>query len=184
MLSNVRIIRFSKELTHTIQLHPRFFGAQLRESLKKRLYDEVEGTCSGLFGYIIAVIEIVSIGKGVLQTSSGYAEFLITYKAIVFKPFKGQVVEGVVTTVNRMGFFADVGPLQVFVSAHLIPGFLQFDANANPPAYAGETQDMQLIKIEKGESLRIRILGTRVDATEIFAIGTIKEDYLGPQQEW
>ncbi|KAJ3206405.1 DNA-directed RNA polymerase II subunit [Entophlyctis luteolus] len=175
---------FLKELSHTILLHPQFFGPRLAESLRKRLYDEVEGTCSGLFGYIIAVIGIVSTSKGVLQTASGYAEFVIVYKAIVFKPFKGQVVEGVVTTVNRMGFFADVGPLQVFVSAHLIPPYLRFDPNSNPPAYSGETQDMQLIKIEKGESLRIRILGTRVDATEIFAIGTIKEDYLGPQQEW
>ncbi|KAJ3084091.1 hypothetical protein BCR33DRAFT_722165 [Rhizoclosmatium globosum] len=174
---------FLKELTHTIQLHPSFFGPHLRESLRKRLFDEVEGTCSGLYGYIISVIEIVELGKGVLQTSSGYAEFEIKYKAIVFKPFKGQVVEGVVTTVNRMGFFADVGPLQVFVSAHLIPPFLRFDPNSNPPNYSGETQDMQLIKIEKGEALRIRILGTRVDATEIFAIGTIKEDYLGPQPD-
>lgn len=28
--------------------------------------------------------------------------------------------------------------------------------------------------------MRIRIVGTRIDATEIFAIGTLKEDYLGP----
>ncbi|KAJ3378836.1 DNA-directed RNA polymerase II subunit [Entophlyctis sp. JEL0112] len=92
---------FLKELSHTILLHPQFFGPRLAESLRKRLYDEVEGTCSGLFGYIIAVIGIVSTSKGVLQTASGYAEFVIVYKAIVFKPFKGQVVEGVVTTVNR-----------------------------------------------------------------------------------
>ncbi|KAJ3250964.1 hypothetical protein HDU77_006237 [Chytriomyces hyalinus] len=169
-----------KELTHTILLHPTFFGRNLRSALKQRLYQEVEGTCSGLFGYIIAVIEIVDTGKGVLQTATGHAEFNVRYKAIVFKPFKGQVVEGLVTTVNRMGFFADVGPLQVFVSAHLIPEYLRFDPNANPPAYAGENQDMQLLTIEKGVALKIRILGTRVDATEIFAIGTIKEDYLGP----
>ncbi|KAI8838019.1 hypothetical protein CcCBS67573_g01080 [Chytriomyces confervae] len=171
---------FLKELTHTILLHPTFFGRNLRSALKQRLYQEVEGTCSGLFGYIIAVIEIVDTGKGVLQTATGHAEFNVRYKAIVFKPFKGQVVEGLVTTVNRMGFFADVGPLQVFVSAHLIPEYLRFDPNANPPAYAGENQDMQLLTIEKGVALKIRILGTRVDATEIFAIGTIKEDYLGP----
>jgi DNA-directed RNA polymerase subunit E'/Rpb7 len=28
-------------------------------------------------------------------------------------------VDGIVANVNKMGFFADVGPLQVFVSAHV-----------------------------------------------------------------
>lgn len=28
--------------------------------------------------------------------------------------------------------------------------------------------------------VRLKVVGTRIDATEMFAIGTIKEDYLGP----
>ncbi|KAJ3134850.1 DNA-directed RNA polymerase II subunit [Irineochytrium annulatum] len=148
--------------------------------LTKRLHDEVEGTCSGRFGYVISVVEIVDVGRGVLQSSSGFAEFRMCYKAIVFKPFRNQVVDGVVTTVNKTGFFADVGPLQVFVSCHLIPPYLKFNPNANPPAYVGEGQEVDNTKIEKGETVRIRIVGTRVEATEIFAIGTIKEDFLGP----
>ncbi|KAJ3309216.1 DNA-directed RNA polymerase II subunit [Blyttiomyces sp. JEL0837] len=171
-----------KQLTHVIQLHPQYFGPRMREYLVKRLHEEVEGTCSGRFGYVISVVEVVEVGHGVLQTASGFAEFNITYKAIVFKPFKNQVVDGVVTTVNRMGFFADVGPLQVFVSAHLLQAGMQWDANANPPAYVGTLQASLDLRIEKGESVRIRIIGTRVDANEIFAIGTIREDYLGPGQ--
>ncbi|KAI8917344.1 RNA polymerase Rpb7 [Entophlyctis helioformis] len=175
---------FLKQLTHTILLHPQFFGPQIRAFLTKRLYEEVEGTCSGQHGYIISVVEIVDVGRGVLQSNTGYAEFIILYKAIVFKPFKNQVVDGIVTTVNKIGFWADVGPLQVFVSSHLIPGYLKFDPNANPPAYVSEGQDFAdgAVRVEKGETVRLRIVGTRVDATEIFAIGTIKEDYLGPAQ--
>ncbi|RKO86648.1 RNA polymerase Rpb7, partial [Blyttiomyces helicus] len=108
-----------KELTHTIQLHPQYFGPNMRDFLQRRLYEEVEGKCSGRFGYIIAVINIQSIGTGVLQSSTGFAEFSIVYSGIVFKPFKNEVVDGVVTTVNKIGFFADVGPLQVFVSQHV-----------------------------------------------------------------
>lgn len=65
-------------------------------------------------------------------------------------------------------FWAEVGPLQVFVSSHLIPEYLRFDANANPPAYVGEQEyDQNGARIEKGETVRIRIVGTRIDATEI-----------------
>ncbi|KAH6565436.1 hypothetical protein BASA50_010938 [Batrachochytrium salamandrivorans] len=175
---------FLKQLTHTINLHPQFFGPQIKAFLTRRLYEEVEGTCSGQFGYIISVVDIVDVGKGVLQSNTGFAQFQVLYKAIVFKPFKNQVVDGIVTTVNKIGFWADVGPLQVFISSHLIPGYLKFDSNSNPPAYVGEGQEFgeASLRVEKGATVRLRIVGTRVDATEIFAIGTIKEDFLGPAQ--
>ena len=31
---------------------------------------------------------------------------------MVFRPFKGEVLDAVVETVNKMGFFAEVGPLK------------------------------------------------------------------------
>ncbi|KAI0030626.1 hypothetical protein K488DRAFT_79534 [Vararia minispora EC-137] len=165
---------FIKELTHTILLHPSYFGPRMLQFLESKLYADVEGTCSGQFGYIIAVVSILDIGKGMVLSGSGQAEFVTKYRAIVFKPFKGEVVDGIVTNVTRMGFFADVGPLTVFVSNQLIHPDLRFDHNANPPAFASEDQT-----IEKGTKIRLKIVGTRVDATEIFAIGTIKEDHLG-----
>lgn len=121
-----------KELTHTILLHPSYFGPRMLNFLESKLYSDVEGTCSGQFGYIIAVVSILDIGKGMVLSGSGQAEFITRYRAIVFKPFKGEVVDGVVNNVNKvtdtfcirvpvlilfkMGFFADVGPLSVFVS--------------------------------------------------------------------
>jgi len=96
------------------------------------------------------------------------------YRAIVFKPFKGEVLDAVVGEVNKMGFFAEAGPLNVFVSSHLIDPEMKFDPNSNPPSYASNDQ-----VIERDTHVRLKIVGTRVDATEIFAIGTIKEDHLG-----
>jgi len=107
--------------------------------LESKLYADVEGTCSGQFGYIIAVVSILDIGKGMVLSGSGQAEFITRYRAIVFKPFKGEVVDGIVNNVNKvrylffcrflslyalqMGFFADVGPLTVFVS-HQVSQYL------------------------------------------------------------
>jgi len=39
-----------RSLTHTITLHPSYFGAQLNDFLTKKLYEDVEGTCSGKHG--------------------------------------------------------------------------------------------------------------------------------------
>ncbi len=70
--------------------------------LESKLYSDVEGTCSGEFGYIIAVVSILDIGKGLVMPGNGQAEFVTRYRAIVFKPFKGQVMDGVVVNVNKV----------------------------------------------------------------------------------
>lgn len=147
-------------------LHPQYFCSDLRNSVVRRLHAEVEGTCAGQYGYIVCVLEVLDLGAGVLVPTTGHAEYVVTYRAIVFRPFRNQVIDAVVTTVNKMGFFAEVGPLQVFVSNHLIPSSMKFDANANPPAYYLEGDEEDL-RIEKGETVRLRIVGTRIDSTEI-----------------
>lgn len=70
--------------------------------LESKLYSDVEGTCSGEIGYIIAVVSILDIGKGIVLPGRGQAEFITKYRAIVFKPFKGEVVDGVVDTVSKV----------------------------------------------------------------------------------
>ena len=61
-----------------------------------------------------------------------------------------------------MGFFADVGPMQIFVSIHLIPPDLKFLPDANPPNFSNEEQI-----IEKGAMVRIKIMGLRMDVKDI-----------------
>ncbi|GKV02406.1 hypothetical protein SLEP1_g14843 [Rubroshorea leprosula] len=65
--------------------------------------------------------------------------------------------------VNKMGFFAEAGPVQIFVSNHLIPDDMEFQYG-DIPNYA--TSD-GLVKIQKDIEVRLKIIGTRVDATEI-----------------
>lgn len=40
-------IIFQISLEHEILLHPRYFGPQLLETVKQKLFTEVEGTCTG-----------------------------------------------------------------------------------------------------------------------------------------
>lgn len=70
--------------------------------LESKLYSDVEGKCSGQFGYIIAVVSMSDIGSGIVLSGSGQAEFVARYRAIVFKPFKGEVVDGVVNNVTKV----------------------------------------------------------------------------------
>lgn len=89
-------------LEHEILLHPKYFGPQLMETVKQKLYTEVEGTCTGKYGFVIAVTTIDNIGSGLIQPGQGFVVYPVKYKAIVFRPFKGEVLDAVVTQVNKV----------------------------------------------------------------------------------
>lgn len=163
------------ELEKELEIPPRFFGPRLREEVERRLREEVEGTCSGLHGFVLAVVEVLSIGHGVVREGSGSAVFKARCRAVAAAPERGEVLDAVVTGVSRMGFFAEAGPLQVFVSSHLIPEDFEHSATGEPSWASLDGQQ----RIVAGAEVRLRVVGTRVDAAEIFAVGDIKGDYLG-----
>lgn len=112
-------------LEHEILLHPKYFGPQLMETVKQKLYTEVEGTCTGKYGFVIAVTTIDMIGSGIIQPGQGFVVYPVKYKAIVFRPFKGEVLDAVVKQVNKVGMFAEIGPLSCFISHHVSSGHIR-----------------------------------------------------------
>lgn len=57
-------------LDHEICLHPKYFGPDLLETVKRKLFNEVEGTCTGKYGFVVAVTTIDNIGAGLIQPGS------------------------------------------------------------------------------------------------------------------
>ena len=51
---------------------------------------------------MIAVTTIDNIGLGMLQTGRGVALYPVKYKAIVFRPFKGEILDAIVIQVNKV----------------------------------------------------------------------------------
>ena len=60
------------------------------------------------YGFVIAVTTIDNIGAGIIQPSRGFVIYPVKYKAIVFRPFKGEVLDAVVTQVNKVCLFKSV----------------------------------------------------------------------------
>lgn len=184
---------------------------------------QVEGTCSGVYGFVLAVISVLDMGEGLIREGTGAAVFNVTYQCVTFKPHKGEVLDVVVSTVNKvrpdcvdrvldvvagcidgqlaapqqlfalskeqgakasfvhasnppshpltpsqMGFFAEAGPLQVFVSNHLIPEAFEFNSTHEPCYVTADGEQ----KIAAAADVRLRIVGTRIDANEIVRPGS------------
>ena len=71
----------------------------------------------------------------------------------------------------------DSEPEMYLTNVHykLIPSEIKWDPNATPPQYTDNGDQV----IEKGTHLRIKLIGTRSDVGSMFAIGSVKEDFLG-----
>merc|ERR1712032_273265 len=167
---------FHLKLNKYIIMHPRNFGAELHHQLRYKLKAEVEGTCSGRYGFIVMVTDIRRMSSGVVLPSTAHAKFFVEYSCIAFRPFKGEVLDAIVSQVTALGVFAAAGPLPLFVSEHLFPEDFRFSAASGEPAF--ESLDGHL-RIERGSEVRLKVVGTRADATEIFCIATLNENYLG-----
>lgn len=106
---------FVHELEERIPLHPSFFNADSLHAVQAELYQKKEGTNTGTM-MIIRIIRILDVSEPKIMPGTGMAMYTISYQAVVWQPFRGEVVDGEVSQVVSNGFFIDVGALGVFVS--------------------------------------------------------------------
>ena len=52
---------------------------------------------------------------------------------------------------------------------------IKWDPNATPPQYTDNLDQV----IEKGTHVRVKIMGTRSEVGSMYAVGSMKEDFLG-----
>ena len=173
---------FHAELTEELLLEPKDFGPALRSKLKERLKENVEGRVVGDAGYVVYVTEVedAMIGHGRLDDVTGKAIYNVTFESIVFRLFRNEVVEAVVSFVHENGFHANVGPVSVFVSRHRMPEEYQdgFDMTENCWFHPDPSQ------VVRGKArIVLKIESTRVEAKEISAVGTMLPEFCKVVQE-
>ncbi len=57
----------------------------------------------------------------------------------------------------------------------MVPTQIKYDPNATPPQFT----DNEDYRIEPGTHIRVKIMGMRSEVGNMWAIGTVNEDYLG-----
>jgi DNA-directed RNA polymerase II subunit RPB7 len=105
------IVTIVREFTMT----PEYFGPGLQDQIRKKVFKEVEGSVDGRYGWIVSVVNIDHIPRGLIQ-EGGSAVFQITFRAIVFRPFRNEILDAVTTSVDETGVWAKAGPLRIYLS--------------------------------------------------------------------
>jgi DNA-directed RNA polymerase II subunit RPB7 len=63
---------------------------------------------SGRHGFVVAVTAVETIGSGLIRDGTGFVTFPVKYQCVVFRPFKGEILESVVTMVNKVQSMASL----------------------------------------------------------------------------
>jgi len=165
-----------KQMKKDLLLEPMHLGPDMKRQVEQQVTEEVEGKCMGKYGYVIRVIGIDYIAPGLVDNDTGAVNVNILYSCIMLRPFKNEVVDTTIfNAADDSGFFARVGPLEIYVHKYNMPEDMHFDHQAGD----AWVSDDGSIEIKDGSIVRLRIIGVSVDAGQMNAIGSIKDPYLG-----
>jgi len=164
---------FHMSLTKILLMHPMTFGKRLEEQIKEQLKLSVEGTVDPRYGYIIRVTIVSSLPLGEVQ-EGGYVRFNVSYKAIVFRPFRNEVLDAVVVSIDSLGINCQAtGAMKIFIYKEQIPDDIQYDPEG--PAF---TYTDGMMQIKEGKCLRVKITGIRFDPIGIVSCSFSIFDFL------
>lgn len=163
------LLKFVEELV----LPPSVLSKNIKNIIKSKLLDKVQGSVSEKYGYIICVVNVDDTPNGKILDTTGDLLFTVSYRAVVMKPFRGEVCEGVIYKLDQFGIHVAVGPMSVYISNFNFPP--QFKYNEVNKIYVSDTNE----QLKENTTVRFRITGIQYIQKEFKPTGTMSEDYLG-----
>jgi len=169
---------FIVEDRRSITLKPSDLGPFFKERLDAQLRAQLEGSTSKQHdGLIVHLLSVSEFSKPRIQDGTGHVVVVAKFRSIVFKPFKNEVIDCVVDELNKAGFYGYFGPMRIFVSRGAMPDNMQFDDTTGAPAFVSSDGTQ---RVTVSSETRVKIIGVKRDGCNLFAVGSIDGDYLGP----
>ena len=164
-------MQFSKDVI----VSPSDLSKDLKKIIRVKLLEQITGTCSPKYGYIIKVINIGESGNGIIMEGSGDIIFKTEYKVVLMRPFKGEICDGIIDTVfEEGGIHVKVGPMIVHIAKDdMQPNYI---LNRKDLCYVNEKENIEL---KKGTKVRFRYTDVSQFKNGFAPMGTIKDNYLG-----
>lgn len=173
---------FKLKMKKVVYVAPEDLGPAVKRKLEGILRSTVEGKpLPEDNGIVIAVTDILEADTTVGKVlDNGKVSFDMTYEALVFNAFKGEVMDARVTMVHPKGdgLLADAGAITIYISKSEIPIDYTYETNGVVSQFTKRDGTRQ---IGVGDVVRLRIEGQTHKVEGFQAIGSIKGHYLGPR---
>lgn len=95
-----------------VRVEPKRFGLPTLEAVEKQLKEMYTDYYDKEFGKAITVIEVLSVGEGVIIPGDGAAYYNSKFKLLVWKPELHELVFGEIAEITNFGAFINLGPIK------------------------------------------------------------------------
>jgi DNA-directed RNA polymerase subunit E' len=100
------------EVEDYVRVEPKLFGLPTTEAVELQLKKTYKDYYSRDFGKVIAVVEILNVGEGVIIAGDGAAYYNSKFKLLIWKPELQELAYGIISEITNFGAFIELGVMR------------------------------------------------------------------------
>jgi DNA-directed RNA polymerase subunit E' len=97
------------EVEDYIRVEPKLFGLPTVEAVEKQLIETYTDYYDKEIGRVVAVIQIIEVGEGVIIPGDGAAYYNSKFKLLAWKPELQELTFGIIDEITNFGAFINMG---------------------------------------------------------------------------
>lgn len=163
-----------------IEIPPFLFDQEKTVSARIILSEDYEGIITRNYGFIIAVVDVLEVGKGIIIPGNANTFHEVVFTILAFRPTVSEVVEGTVVEIVDFGSFIRLGPLDGLVHvSQICDDYISFEQVGN--RFIGKETGKIL---EVNDQVRAKIIAVSLGTGRSGKLGlTMRQKFLG-KEEW
>ncbi|EGV60362.1 DNA-directed RNA polymerase III complex subunit Rpc25 [Yamadazyma tenuis] len=144
------------KLSDLIRLPPHTFNVPIHQALTNEIHKKYSNKIIHNVGLAISIWDIEDIKEGLLRPGDGGSHVEITFRMIVWKPFIGELLEGVVTDCNVEGIKVKLDFFdEIFIRKEML--FENCEFKGVERAWCWKPDDENELFIDLNERIRFRV---------------------------
>jgi len=167
-------------LSGRVEIPPFLFGQEKEISARIILSEDYEGIITRDYGFIIAVVDVLEVGPGIIIPSNSNTFHSVTFTILSFKPTIQEVIEGDIVEIVDFGSFVRIGPLDGLVHvSQICDDYISYEQVGN--RFIGKETGKIL---EVNDVVKARIIAVSLGTGRSGKLGlTMRQKFLG-KEEW
>jgi len=163
-----------------VEIPPFLFDQPKTTSARIILSEEYEGIITRDYGFIVAIVEILDVGPGIIIPGNANTFHQVEFTVLSFKPSLGEVVEGDIVELVDFGAFCRLGPLDGLVHvSQICDDYISYEQVGN--RFIGKETGKIL---EVNNEVRAKVIAVSLGTGRSGKLGlTMRQKFLG-KIEW
>ncbi len=100
------------EVEDYVRVEPKLFGLPTAQSVREQLEETYADYYEKEIGKVVAVVDVLSIGEGVIIPGDGAAYYKSSFKILAWKPEVQELVYGKIDEITNFGAFINLGSMR------------------------------------------------------------------------